>query len=203
MDDIKDGLQYIFQTKNKATMCVSASGHGGMEASLCNLIEDGDVVLIGQTGIWGERAGEMARRYGGDVRVVIAENGSVLSVEDIRAALLLHRPSILFLTQGESSTGVMQPIEEIGQIMEEFNCLLIVDTVASLGGTPFFMDKWHVDAVYTGSQKVLGAPPGITPLSFSERAMEKVKQRRTKVKVYYWDITLLGDYWNCFGRPRM
>lgn len=84
-----------------------------------------------------------------------------------------------------------------------FDCLLVVDTVASLGGTPFFQDKWKVDVVYTGSQKVLGAPPGLAPISFGQRALNKVLNRTSKIKVYYWDILLLGDYWGCFGRPRM
>uniref|UniRef100_U5EHZ8 Alanine--glyoxylate aminotransferase n=1 Tax=Corethrella appendiculata TaxID=1370023 RepID=U5EHZ8_9DIPT len=203
MDDIKVGMQYIFQTKNPATLCVSASGHAGMEATLCNLLEDGDILLVGVTGHWGNRAADMGRRYGADVRVVEAKLGESLSFERIEEALVVHKPSVFFITQGDSSTGVWQPLEGLGQLCHKYNCLLVVDTVASLGGVPVFMDKWEIDAIYTGSQKVLGAPPGITPMSFSQRALDRVNNRNSKVKVYYWDINLLGDYWGCFGRPRI
>lgn len=171
MDDIKEGVRYLFQTNNIATFCLSASGHGGMEATLCNLLEDSDVILIGHTGHWGDRAGDMATRYGADVRYVKSKVGQSLSMDEIRQALLQHKPSVLFLTQGDSSTGVLQGLEGVGALCHQHNCLLIVDTVASLGGAPMFMDRWEIDAMYTGSQKVLGAPPGITPVSFSHRAV--------------------------------
>uniref|UniRef100_A0A182Q275 Alanine--glyoxylate aminotransferase n=1 Tax=Anopheles farauti TaxID=69004 RepID=A0A182Q275_9DIPT len=171
MDDIKAGMRYLFQTNNAATFCLSASGHGGMEATLCNLLEDGDVVLIGHTGHWGDRAADMASRYGADVHMVRASSGSSLTLAEIKRAIETHRPSVLFLTQGDSSTGVLQPLEGVGALCRANDCLLIVDTVASLGGTPFHMDRWEIDAVYTGSQKVLGAPPGITPISFNHRAV--------------------------------
>ncbi|XP_053682007.1 alanine--glyoxylate aminotransferase [Sabethes cyaneus] len=203
MDDIKEGIRYLFQTNNAATFCLSTSGHGGMEATLCNLLEDGDILLIGHTGHWGDRAADMASRYGADVRTVKSKPGQSLSLEEIGNALLIHKPSVLFLTQGDSSTGVLQGLEGIGALCRKQDCLLIVDTVASLGGTPMFMDRWEIDAVYTGSQKVLGAPPGITPVSFGHRAVERYKRRSSKVKVYYWDMMLVGDYWGCFGRPRI
>ncbi|XP_055526292.1 alanine--glyoxylate aminotransferase [Wyeomyia smithii] len=203
MDDIKEGIRYLFQTNNAATFCLSASGHGGMEATLCNLLEDGDILLIGHTGHWGDRAADMASRYGADVRTVKSKPGQSLSMEEIRSAMLIHKPSVLFLTQGDSSTGVLQGLEGVGALCREQNCLLIVDTVASLGGTAMFMDRWEIDAMYTGSQKVLGAPPGITPVSFGHRAIERYKRRNSKVKVYYWDMMLVGDYWGCFGRPRI
>ncbi|XP_058057202.1 alanine--glyoxylate aminotransferase [Anopheles bellator] len=203
MDDIKEGVRYLFQTRNAATFCLSASGHGGMEATLCNLLEDGDVVLIGHTGHWGDRAADMASRYGADVQMVRAAQGKALTLDEIRKAIRTHRPAVLFLTQGDSSTGVLQGLEGVGPLCRENNCLLIVDTVASLGGTTFEMDRWEIDAVYTGSQKVLGAPPGITPISFNHRAVERYLRRQTKVKVYYWDLSLIGDYWGCFGRPRI
>ena len=116
MDEIKDGIQYVFQTKNRVTLCVSASGHGGMEAALCNLIEDGDVVLCGVTGLWGRRAADMAERYGGDVRLLESEHGAILSVKQITEALQQHRPKVFFITQGDSSTGVLQPIEGLGDL---------------------------------------------------------------------------------------
>lgn len=203
MDEIKDGLRYIFQTGNAATMCISASGHAGMEASLTNVVEEGDVVLVGSTGIWGQRAADMARRAGGDVRVLEVSPGKTISSEELRSYMQVHRPSVFFVCHGDSSTGVLQPLREFGEICRSHDCLFVVDTVASLGGAEFLMDQWNVDIVYTGSQKVLGAPPGVTPISFSRRAIERVRRRHSKVRAYNLDILLIGDYWNCFGRPRL
>lgn len=203
MDDIKEGLRYIFQTRNAATMCISASGHAGMEASLTNVIEDGDVVLIGSTGIWGHRAADMARRAGADVRLLEVAPGKTLTINELRRSMNTHKPKVLFICHGDSSTGVLQPLSEFGEICHNNDCLFIVDTVASLGGAEFKMDQWQVDIVYTGSQKVLGAPPGITPISFSPRAVGKVRNRSSKIKVYNYDMLLIGDYWDCFKRPRL
>lgn len=117
MDDIKEGLKYVFQTKNPLTLCISASGHGGMEAALCNLIEEGDVVLCGVTGLWGKRAADMATRYGADVRFI--ETGSaidILTMDRLTEYFNIHKPKIFFVTQGDSSTGVLQPIEGIGEL---------------------------------------------------------------------------------------
>lgn len=116
MDDIKEGCQYIFQTKNPVTLCVSASGHGGMEAAICNLIEPGDRILFGVTGLWGHRASDMAKRYGGDCRFVTAKSGCGLKLEEIEEALMKHRPMLFFVVQGDSSTGVLQPIESVGEL---------------------------------------------------------------------------------------
>lgn len=204
MDEIKEGIKYALQTKNEATMCMSASGHGGMEAVLCNLLEDGDIALFGVTGMWAHRAADMAKRYGADVRFVQPRFGHALTMEEIQLAMEGHKPQVLFICQGDSSTGILQSnIGEIGKLCEQYKCLLVVDTVASLGGTEFYMDDWRVDAAYMGSQKVLGGPPGITPVSFSKKAMTKITKRAIKVKSYYWDATLVGQYWNCFGGSRI
>lgn len=159
MDEIKEGLQYIFQTRNKATMCITGSGHAGMEAVMCNLLEDGDVVLVATTGIWGTRAEEMARRYGADARILELQAGQAVTLKDLEEYLKVHRPLLFFIVQGESSTGLRQDLRGMGKLCRKYNCLFAVDTVASLGGTEFRMDEWEVDVVYTGSQKVLGAPP--------------------------------------------
>lgn len=116
MDEIKEGCQYIFQTRNPVTLCVSASGHGAMEAALCNLIEDGDIVLVGVTGIWGQRAGDMAKRHGGDVRFIETQPGTILTPDRIEEYLRIHRPVVFFVAQGDSSTGVLQPIDGIGDL---------------------------------------------------------------------------------------
>ncbi|XP_049291686.1 3-hydroxykynurenine transaminase isoform X1 [Anopheles funestus] len=202
MDEVKDGLRYIFQTESRATMCVSGSAHAGMEAMLSNLLEEGDRVLIAVNGIWAERAVEMSTRYGADVRTIEGPADRPFSLETLTTAIEHHQPKCLFLTHGDSSSGLLQPLEGVGQICHQHDCLLIVDAVASLCGVPFYMDKWEVDAVYTGAQKVLGAPPGITPISISPKALDVIKNRRTKSKVFYWDLLLLGNYWGCYDEPK-
>lgn len=205
MDEIKEGIQYIFQTRNELTLALSASGHGGIEAVMCNLLEPGEKVLIATNGIWGYRAANMAQRYGANVIQVKTQPGNNFTLELLENALMKHKPVLLFIVQGESSTGVYQPLDGLGEICHRYNCLLAVDTVASLGGVPVKADEIGIDAIYTGSQKVLGAPPGITPISFSERAKQKLFNRKTEVKVYYLDMKILGDYWACFdkNRPRV
>lgn len=202
MDEVKEGIQYIFQTRNELTLALSTSGHGGMEALLCNLLEDGERVLIAINGIWGERAADMARRYGADVHTIQTSPGTSFTHDQLETAIMKHKPVLLFIVQGESSTGVYQELEGLGDLCHRYNCLLGVDAVASLGGVPLFTDRWGIDAVYTGSQKVLGAPPGITPISFSPKAQQKIFGRKTPVKVYYFDMTVLGEYWACFDKDK-
>lgn len=147
MDDVKLGCQYIFQTKNEVTLCVSASGHGGMEAAMCNLIEPGDRVLFGVTGLWGHRASDMAKRYGGDCRFVAAETGFGLKLDQIESALVEHRPVLFFVVQGDSSTGVLQPLEGVGELCRRYGPFMesivglnsknlhVTDTIVSLSST--------------------------------------------------------------------
>ncbi|XP_066248127.1 alanine--glyoxylate aminotransferase-like [Euwallacea similis] len=199
MDEIKKGLQYMFQTRNKLTLCVSASGHAGMETVLCNLVEPGDKVLVLVNGIWGKRAADIAQRYRATVQTVHNKDlGKNFSLIEIENAVSKFKPKVLFVVQGESSTGVYQPLEGIGEITKRYKCLLAVDTVASLGAVPLQMDAWKIDAIYTGSQKIIGVPPGLTPLSFSERAQKAIFERKSKIQVYFWDIKLLGQQWKCF-----
>ncbi|XP_015181073.1 PREDICTED: serine--pyruvate aminotransferase, mitochondrial [Polistes dominula] len=203
MDDIKAGIQYAFQTKNKLTLALSTAAHGGMEACLGNLIESGETVLIAKCGIWGERAGNMANRIGAHVEFLKTEHGVGFDLDLLESYLKKFKPAAVFVVHAESTTGMKQPLEGIGNLVHRYNSLLIVDCVASLGGEPFFADAWEIDAVYTCSQKVLGAPPGITPISFSPLAVKKIFGRHTKISTYYWDMTILGDYWNCFGKSRI
>jgi alanine-glyoxylate transaminase/serine-glyoxylate transaminase/serine-pyruvate transaminase len=166
-----------------------------MEASLANTIEPGDVVLVGIIGYFGQRIAEMASRYGAEVHLLEKEWGQVFSVDELRAGLEKYKPAILALVHGETSSGARQPMAGIGDLCREYDCLLLVDTVASLGGTPFFTDEWKVDIVYSGSQKCLSAPPGASPLSFGPRAIKKIKSRKSKVANWYLDVTLLMNYW--------
>ncbi|KAJ8021266.1 Serine--pyruvate aminotransferase, mitochondrial [Holothuria leucospilota] len=202
MDEIKAGLQYVFQTKNELTLAISGTGHAGMEAAAVNILEPGDVILVCKKGIWGERMAEMAERMGADVRIADKTPGDAFTLAEIEEALKKHRPCVMFITQGESSTGVGQPVEGMGDLCHKYDCLLIVDTVASLGAMPLFTDKWGIDICYSGTQKVLNAPPSLAPITFSERAREKIANRKTKVGSFYFDMGFLGNYWGCDGGPR-
>lgn len=173
MDDIKEGVKYLFQTRNNPlTFCISGTGHAGLECALTNLIEDGDRLLIASTGIWGQRAENIAKRLNANIRVLQKEPGQQVEVEEARECFRLFRPKIFFIVHGESSTGMLQgALEEFGNLCREFECLLVVDTVISLGCVPFYADKWKIDVAYTGTQKVFNAPPAITPITFSQRAL--------------------------------
>lgn len=201
MDEVKEGLKYIFQTKTDVVCCVSGTGHAGMEATMCNLLEPNDVIVIAQNGIWGERAADMARRLDADVRVIKKPPGDVFNLNELESALSMHKPAVLFLVQGESSTGALQPLEGVGSLCRKHGALLAVDTVACLGGVPFYMDSWEIDVVYTGSQKVISAPPSLAPIAFNDRAMKKVHARKTPIRSFYLDITWLANYWGCDGLP--
>lgn len=142
-----------------------------MEAGFCNLIEDGDVVLIAVQGLWGLRAADMAKRLGGDVRVIEKLPGEQLFLQEAREQFKIHKPSVFFVAHGESSTGQLQNLEGFGDLCREFNCLFMVDAVITMGCVPFYVDKWKIDVAYSGSQKVLNAPPGITPITFNSRAL--------------------------------
>jgi alanine-glyoxylate transaminase / serine-glyoxylate transaminase / serine-pyruvate transaminase len=195
MNEIQELLRYVWQTDNKFTIPVSGTGSAAMEATLANAVEPGDIVLIGVNGYFGERLCDMASRYGADVRRIERPWGEVFMPEEIGEALEAHRPAILGLVHGETSTGAMQPMEGIGKLCREFGTLLLLDTVTSLGGTPVFLDRWHVDMAYSGSQKCLSCPPGIAPFTFGERALDKLNRRTTKVASWYLDMTLVGKYW--------
>jgi alanine-glyoxylate transaminase/serine-glyoxylate transaminase/serine-pyruvate transaminase len=172
MDDIKEGIKYLFQTKNVLTFCISAPGHGGLECALANLLEDGDKILIATQGIWGQRAENIAKRLNGDIKILKKRPGEQVNVAEVRECLLKFKPKIFFIAHGESSTGMLQNgLEEFGDLCREFECLFVVDSVITLGCVPFYADRWKIDVVYTGTQKVLNAPPGITPITFSERAV--------------------------------
>ncbi|MBD1921431.1 alanine--glyoxylate aminotransferase family protein [Microcoleus sp. FACHB-831] len=195
MDEIQALLRYVWQTENPLTIAVSGTGTAAMEATLANVTEPGDVVLVGVSGYFGNRLVDMAGRYGADVRTINKPWGQVFALEEIRAALETHRPAILALVNAETSTGARQPLEGVGDLCREFDCLLLVDTVTSMGGVPLFLDEWKVDLAYSCSQKGLGCPPGASPFTMGSRAVEKMQQRRTKVANWYLDMTLLGKYW--------
>jgi alanine-glyoxylate transaminase/serine-glyoxylate transaminase/serine-pyruvate transaminase len=200
MDEIQEGLRYLFQTDGKYTLMISGTGHAGMEAAIANLLEPGEKIVVGNAGIWGERVADMAGRFGAEVVELKCPTGSTFSIEELKTALITHKPAVLFLCQGESSTGTHQTLAGLGDICKQTGTLLLVDTVCSLGGVPMFADKWGVDAIYSGSQKCLSGPPGAAPFFLSERAMEKIQARQSKPRTYNLDLKLVGDYWGWYGR---
>ncbi|PIC45581.1 hypothetical protein B9Z55_005553 [Caenorhabditis nigoni] len=199
MGDVRLGLQYIFKTENKYTFAVSGTGHSGMECAMVNLLEPGDKFLVVEIGLWGQRAADLANRMGIEVKKISAPHGKAVPVEDIQKAIAEYKPNLVFVCQGDSSTGVAQPLETIGDACREHGALFLVDTVASLGGTPFDADALKVDCVYSATQKVLNAPPGLAPISFSDRAIEKIRNRKQRVASFYFDALELGNYWGCDG----
>lgn len=195
MDEIQSLLRYTWQTENPLTIAVSGTGTAAMEATIANATEPGDVVLVGVNGYFGNRLVDMAGRYGAEVRTIAKPWGQVFSLSELRTALETHRPAILALVHAETSTGARQPLEGVGDLCREFNCLLLLDTVTSLGGVPIVLDEWGVDLAYSCSQKGLGCPPGASPFTMSPRAVEKLQQRRSKVENWYLDMGLLSKYW--------
>uniref|UniRef100_A0A1I7ZF18 Alanine--glyoxylate aminotransferase n=1 Tax=Steinernema glaseri TaxID=37863 RepID=A0A1I7ZF18_9BILA len=198
MKDVRSGLQYVFQTRNKLSFALSGTGHAGMECAFVNLCERGDRVLIIKNGIWGARAADLAKRLELDVKVLDVPEGAVADVEHFAKVVKEFRPLAVFLCHGESSTGVAHPLEGFGEVCRNSGALLIVDTVASLGAAPFRCDDLLVDCVYSATQKCLNAPPGLAPMSFNDRAIEKIRSRKNRVPSFYFDALEIGNYWGCF-----
>jgi alanine-glyoxylate transaminase/serine-glyoxylate transaminase/serine-pyruvate transaminase len=171
-----------------------------MEAAVANLVEPGDIVLIGVIGYFGERLVEMASRYGADVRVMEKSWGESFTLDEIRAGVEAHQPAILALVHAETSTGALQPMDGVGDLCRAHGCLLLIDTVTSLGTTPIFLDAWGVDAAYSCSQKGLSCPPGASPFTLGERALAKLHNRHSKVPNWYLDMSILSAYWD--GKTR-
>jgi alanine-glyoxylate transaminase / serine-glyoxylate transaminase / serine-pyruvate transaminase len=195
MDEIQSLLRYTWQTENAMTIAISGTGSAAMEATIANSVEPGDVVLVGVMGYFGNRLVDMAGRYGAEVKTITKPWGQVFSLAELRSAMTEHRPKILALVHAETSTGARQPLEGVGDLCREFDCLLLLDTVTSLGGVPIFLDEWGVDLAYSCSQKGLGCSPGASPFTMSARAMEKLQRRSGKVANWYLDANLLGKYW--------
>jgi alanine-glyoxylate transaminase / serine-glyoxylate transaminase / serine-pyruvate transaminase len=195
MNEVQALLRYAWQTNNHLTIPVSGTGSAAMEASLANMVEPGDVVLVGVNGFFGERLVDMAGRYGADVHRLEKPWGQVFNLDELRHAVDQHRPAVLALVHAETSTGARQPLEGLGDLCRETDCLLLVDTVTSLGGLPLFLDAWQVDIAYSGSQKCLSCPPGLAPLTLGERALAKLENRKQKVANWYLDVSQVSRYW--------
>jgi alanine-glyoxylate transaminase/serine-glyoxylate transaminase/serine-pyruvate transaminase len=196
MEDVKALLRMVFATTNPHTLPVSGTGSAGMEACLVNLVEPGDEVVVGVNGVFGGRMADIVERAGGTPVRVEAPWGHVVRAEQLEAALRARRrPKLVALVHAETSTGAWQPLEDAARLAHEHDALLLVDCVTSLGGVPVEIDRWEIDAAYSGTQKCLACPPGLAPVTFGPRAVEAVRRRRTRIPSWYFDLTLLERYW--------
>jgi alanine-glyoxylate transaminase/serine-glyoxylate transaminase/serine-pyruvate transaminase len=203
MSNISVMLRRVFKTTNPITGAITGSGTAGMEAGLCNLIEPGDEVLCCVFGYFSNRMRQMAERIGGKVKVLEREWGTVFTPEEIRQALSeMNAPKVVSIVHAETSTGVLQPLEEIVQIAHQAGALVVVDAVTSLGGCPLYVDDWDLDVVFAGTQKCIGSPPGLAPITFSPKAMERIHARKTPVQSWYFDMSLVETYWSDSGGGR-
>lgn len=196
MDDMKGLLQYAFQTRNELTIPVSAPGSAGMETCFVNLVSPGDKVVVCQNGVFGGRMKENVERSGGTAIMVEDEWGMPVDPNKVEDALKANPDaSIVAVVHAETSTGAQSDVATIADIAHKHDCLIIVDAVTSLAGTPLLVDEWGIDAIYSGTQKCLSCTPGLSPVSFSERAIERIKGRKDKVHSWFLDLNLVMGYW--------
>ena len=196
MEDTKDLLRFVFQTQNTLTFPVSGTGSAGMEACLVNLLEPGDEAVVGVNGVFGMRMKDIIERCGATPIVIEADWGMVFTPEQVRDALArCRRPKLVALVHAETSTGAWQPLEEMSALIHRMGALFVVDTVTSLGGCPVQVDAWGIDACYSGTQKCLSCPPGLSPVTFSQAALDVIRKRKTKVQSWYLDLTMIEKYW--------
>jgi alanine-glyoxylate transaminase/serine-glyoxylate transaminase/serine-pyruvate transaminase len=195
MDEVQSMLREVFQTTNHMTMAISGTGSAGMETCVVNLIEPGDRMVVGVNGVFGGRMAEVAERVGAEVTKIERPFGEVFSPEEFAAAIKKSQPKVVGVVHAETSTGAKQPLEEIAKIVHDAGALLLVDCVTSLAGIPVEIDRLQIDAAYSGSQKCLGCPPGLSPVTFGPKALAAMDNRKKKVSSWYLDIGLLRNYW--------
>ncbi|MBE8555521.1 MULTISPECIES: pyridoxal-phosphate-dependent aminotransferase family protein [Vibrio] len=201
MDELKQLLKYAFQTENEFTIAVSAPGSAGMETCFVNLIEPGEKVIVCRNGVFGERMRENVVRCGGEAILVDDEWGKPVSVEKVEQALAENPDAVaVAFVHAETSTGALSDAQAISAIARQFGALTIVDAVTSLGGVPLLVDEWQLDAVYSGSQKCLSCVPGLSPVTFSQRAVDKMKARQAPVQSWFLDQSLVLGYWSGEGK---
>lgn len=196
MEEVKEMLQYAFKTENPLTMPVSAPGSAGMETCFANLVEPGDKVIVCQNGVFGGRMKENVTRCGGEAIMVEDEWGKVVDTEKVAAALSANpEAKVLAFVHAETSTGAQSDAETLCRMASEAGCLSIVDTVTSLGGSPLKVDEWGADAVYSGTQKCLSCVPGLSPVTFSQKALDTIANRKHPVQSWFLDLNLVMGYW--------
>jgi len=196
MDEVKEMVRETLITQNQLTFVVSGPGSAGMETCLVNLLEPGEECIICINGVFGGRMADIAERCGAKVFKVETEWGKVTETDQVRKALeQCKRPKLVAIVHAETSTGALQPLEEISKLVHDAGALLVVDAVTSYCGAPLKMDEWKIDALYSGSQKCLSAPPGLSPVSFSDAAVKALEKRKTKVQSWFLDLTMVKNYW--------
>lgn len=195
MDQSMAMLREVFQTKNRLALPMSGTGSAGMETCFVNLLEPGDSALIGVNGVFGTRMVDVAQRCGALVDTVEAAWGAALDPQQFKTALAKKKYKLAAIVHAETSTGVLQPLDDIARLVRDSGALFLVDAVTSLGGAPVRVDELGIDACYSGTQKCLGCPPGLAPVTFSERAVEIVRRRKTKVQSWYLDLSMIEKYW--------
>ncbi len=196
LNDIRDMLQAVFQTRNPLTLAVSGTGSAGMETCVVNLIEPGERMLVCVAGVFGQRMQDVAQRAGAEVTAIEVPWGQVFDPQQLAPAMEEHGPfKVVGIVQAETSTGAAQPIEPISKLVHDAGGLLLVDAVTSLGGMEVDVDGWRIDACYSGTQKCLSCPPGLTPVTFSPAAEEVISRRKTKVQSWYLDMNMVRRYW--------
>lgn len=197
MNDVQDLLRWLFQTQNRSTFAVSGTGSAAMETTIVNLVEPGDFVIVGIKGVFGTRLSQMVVRCGGKPIPIEVPWGHVIPPSAIEQCLKSNKPvKAVALVHAETSTGVRQPIEDLASICHEHGALLLVDAVTSLGGLPVNVDEWGTDACYSATKKCLSCPPGLSPLTLNDRAIEVIKNRTTPCQSWYLDCSLFSEYWN-------
>jgi len=196
MDEVQRRLRSLFRTANPLTIPISGTGAAGMEAALVNVIEHGDAVIVGINGVFGSRLAAMVERCGGRPIPIESPWGRIIEPDAIADALKRYAAvKAVAVVHAETSTGVHQPLEDIGRLCRHFDTLLIVDAVTSLAGLPLDVDGWNIDIAYSGTQKCLSCPPGLAPLTIGERALAAIRSRRTPCQSWYLDVSLIADYW--------
>jgi alanine-glyoxylate transaminase / serine-glyoxylate transaminase / serine-pyruvate transaminase len=197
MNETKDLLKIVFQTENRLTIPMSGTGSAGMETVFVNLVEPGDKVIVGVNGLFGQRMVDVAERSGANVVQVTAPWGEIIEPGAIAEALKENPGTkLVAIVHAETSTGVMQPLKEISKIVHDHDALFVCDMVTSIGGIPTQIDENDIDAAYSGTQKCLSAPPGLAPVTFNERALKAMANRKTKVQSWYLDLSMIQNYWN-------
>ncbi|HEU4505890.1 MAG TPA: alanine--glyoxylate aminotransferase family protein [Nitrospira sp.] len=196
MNDIQSSLRTVFETEHRFTIAISGTGSAGMEASIVNLVEPGDSVIVGINGVFGTRLASVVDRCGGKTIPVEAPWGECIEPDAIEQALARSGPiKAVAIVHAETSTGAWQPLEDIAALCRRYDALLVVDAVTSLGGLPVGVDRLGIDVCYSGTQKCLSCPPGLSPFTMSERALAAVKGRRTRCQSWYFDMSLIAEYW--------
>ncbi|HHY59536.1 MAG TPA: alanine--glyoxylate aminotransferase family protein [Clostridia bacterium] len=195
MNEVAEMLRPVFGTKNHLTLPISATGSAGMETVFVNLIEPGDKALICVNGLFGERMTDVAARCGAEVTRVEAPWGEAIDPAQVAEAIKKDKFKVVGIVHAETSTGVKQPLEEIAKIAHDHGALFVVDCVTSIGGIPIEADKVGIDAAYAGTQKCLSAPPGLSPVTFNDRAVDVIMNRKTKVQSWYLDLSMIAKYW--------